>query len=346
MVEMIPTPDVGAESEAGGAAKAKAFLARYRREIAVAVAVLVVGFGLYAYIAHSHAVAERAAWSAIYEKTFRASTGGGELGQWLEPVYEEHRGADALFYAYFLEMTSAYDAGDVDGAIAAGQGFLKRYPDHAFAPQVRLDTAKALLRKGEVGEARHLLDAAAKAERPTLEPEIRLARAEALHRAGDLQAARDAYLDISRMGEGRWPAAITSTASFGLLAVEEALRAERDAPLPAWLTRPVSEISSLSGEAGATPPAAAPEEGAPSPDAEAAPEAGSGNVKPNAAATAKTKRETPAKPSASESRTPPETPKAAKPDAKAAPAKKTKPAAKKDAAAGTKADAEAKPETR
>lgn len=216
----------------------------YRREI-IAAAVILVGVMLVYGIATSiQQQAEDRAQAAFFKVEFdNANTPSLDLAKEMAAARVKHAGTKAVAYAHLRELNEYLQRNDYEKADASAREFLKEFPDHMFAPEVKLNRAKILMYKGDTAGATAIITGLKGLGLSWLEPQLKLTEAQCLELKAEeakgtqnyqkqLEKIRDMYTDIKTFGQNRgWPAHIISQAEFALIIMRDRI-AGREPSMP------------------------------------------------------------------------------------------------------------------
>ena len=168
----------------------------FKRQIGVALVALLVALVAYLIIDYMQQKADQKAWTSIFAAQYSAQIENKPEAQLLETVITECSGARALFYARMLQYGDLALIGSPESlksAQEACEAFLKDYPSHPFAGQVRVDYGSILANQGKTDLARAQYAQVAKNGPDYVRVEAALFEALCLEKEGKLQEALDAY---------------------------------------------------------------------------------------------------------------------------------------------------------
>ncbi|MFH0910834.1 MAG: hypothetical protein V1918_04945 [Planctomycetota bacterium] len=203
-------------------------VAAHWRTVAAVAAVSLLAVGAYAYANYRQEQAEDRAWAAM---ALAHQAANPALA--LDKVVRENPAARAVAFAEMESLRAHFELGEIAQARQAAETFLKSFPRHPFAPQVRADYARLLEWDARWDEAKRAYEAVIDSGLIYLQPEAYLGRARCTEELGALDAARSEYLTIQARGrEERWPPRIVSTADFRLLALARTEEAGKAPVLP------------------------------------------------------------------------------------------------------------------
>jgi tetratricopeptide (TPR) repeat protein len=251
-------------------------IGRYRREILFVLGLVLAALVVYAVADSMQKTAEAEASAALAEA--RMTTEPGARADALLAVADAHAGTETAVVARLEAVLGRAATGAApETVVETADAFLAEHGDHAFAGQVRLIRARALVAGGRLEEAADALETALAGTTPYLEAEMRMLRAEVLDRLGRDEEAREAYLRVSRTPAGE-AAAPTLVRSAGLaLVLLEDEGASALAPLASDATKE-TDATEAAPPADPGGPAGAPDE--PETDASGADDAETAETEP------------------------------------------------------------------
>ena len=238
-------------------------VAHYWREIAIA-AVVLIGAGTLFLISRS--VQEKAdikAWDDNFTAVFDTEELGDEkLAERLEAARKKNPESTAIFYACMLEVSTYFEQGKYDKALASANLFIQKFPTHFFARQMRLESAKILMAQGKLSEAKAKAESVLDNKATYLEPEAKLMIAQIWMREAELEKdqtaaqaklekAREKFLNVRELGvasKWMWETSAGSTgyfspAGYSYIAVKDKLEnpAGKQFEMPAWEKKQLEE---------------------------------------------------------------------------------------------------------
>ncbi len=223
-----PVPPIAAspvageeETEASSLDRTLETVGQYRREILFVLGLVLAALVVYAVADSIQKRSEAAAAADLAE--IRLTTEPAEAPDALLAVAERHEGTAAAAVAT-LEAVLSRNAVETDPAetVETADTFLRRHGNHAFAPQVRLIRARALVRSGRMEEAADALSDALQTAPLYLAPEMWILHAEVLDHLGRAEEAREAYLRVSQSAPGQpTPPTLARSAGLALVLLED-----------------------------------------------------------------------------------------------------------------------------
>lgn len=233
----------------------------YWREIALVGGLLLVALLLLGHVRDAREKGNVAAWNAM-AASMMATGGQDSQDQALEALTKAaaaNADSSAVFYAYMKEVALLGEKDDDESlakAVEAGKRFLTKYPGQYFAPQVRLDLAKLLLRQSKFADARRELETAERAGNKYLAPEILLVRAQSLSGEGRSEEAAQQYRMLLQLASDYAPGHIIDAARVALAELDERMSAMTPTVAPAAtaveaapVTAPAAEKAAVKADA-------------------------------------------------------------------------------------------------
>ncbi len=231
----------------------------FKREIGIGLVAIMLGLVLYLIVTYLQERSDNKAWAAIFAAQYTAQVEGKPEAALLDKVIADCSGARALFYARMLQYGDNAITGSPESlksAQASCEAFLKDYPSHAFAGQVRVDYGSILANQGKYDLARAQYAQVAKQGPDYMRGEASLFEALCLEKEGKLQEALDAYGKIiNGSGTLYMNDIIVDYASFA-----KTLLLQKQAPAaPAAATPAVAPVAPAAPAAPVAPAVASPE---------------------------------------------------------------------------------------
>ena len=184
----------------------------------------------------------------------------GDYKAVLGKVAKDYAGLPAAAGALSAMFSIAAEKNDYAAAVDYGREFIRGFPQHAFAPSIRLGLGHVLMNTGRLSEARPEIEAAIRAAggispMATLAmAQLDLLEAEAKGDADSPQVirARDAFTTIRTSALSRsayWPEPVMRIADFSLVLVNDYMAGyQHPAPIAA---ASVGDVSALDIDVGA-----------------------------------------------------------------------------------------------